>query len=282
MQYSAYPGRGGAAAHAGEAPPRERGAALLQALGRRVRTLRTSQGLTLKALAEGARVSQRFLAQLEAGEGNVSVVRLQEIASALGTTLAALVEGCEASSAKSAPRKRERRPVVALLGLRGAGKSTIGARVAERLGLPFIELDALVAREAGMSLATMFEMHGEAYFRRVERETLRRLLERTRGAVIATGGSIVTDPETFALLQKNATTVWLKASPRDHWDRVVAQGDVRPMRDRPAAMNELRELLVRRGPLYEKADHVINTSAVSLENAVNRLIDIAEKKEKGS
>jgi XRE family aerobic/anaerobic benzoate catabolism transcriptional regulator len=171
--------------------------------------------------------------------------------------------------------------VLAHIGLRGAGKSTVGSRVADRLGVPFVELDALVAREAGMSLATMFEMHGEGYFRRAERDALRRFVKRSRDVVLATGGSIVTDTETFTFLRQHATTVWLKATPRDHWDRVVAQGDVRPMQDRPAAMLELKQLLESRGPLYERADHVVNTSAISLDQTVARVVDLVNKPNKG-
>jgi XRE family aerobic/anaerobic benzoate catabolism transcriptional regulator len=262
-------------ADSASAPPRERGAELLGALGEAVRARRAALGITLRELATRAGVSVRFLAQLEAGEGNVSIVRLQEIAQALGASLAELVVECEKSGAGARARKKsEVSRVIALLGLRGAGKSSLGARAAAALGVPFVELDALVAREAGMSLATIFEMHGEAYYRRVEHEALRKFLERSRGAVLATGGSIVTAPETYELLRRGATTVWLKAKPRDHWDRVVAQGDVRPMQDRPAAMTELKELLDKRGPLYEQADYVINTSAMPMDQAVSRLVEI--------
>lgn len=256
-------------------PPRERGAELLSALGEAVRARRTALGITLRELATRAGVSVRFLAQLEAGEGNVSIVRLQEIARALGASLGELVAESEKPSGPARARKKSDVPrVVALLGLRGAGKSSLGARAAAALGVPFVELDALVAREAGMSLATIFEMHGEAYYRRVEHEALRKFLERSRGAVLATGGSLVTAPATYELLRRGATTVWLKARPRDHWDRVVAQGDVRPMQDRPAAMTELKELLDKRGPLYEQADYVINTSAMPIDQAVSRLVEI--------
>jgi XRE family transcriptional regulator, aerobic/anaerobic benzoate catabolism transcriptional regulator len=165
-------------------------------------------------------------------------------------------------------------PVVALLGLRGAGKSSVGVRVARRLRVPFVELDALVAREAGMSLDMIFEMHGEAYFHRLEREALRRLLDETdgRGAVLATGGSIVTDKETFALLKQRTVTLWLKARARDHWDRVVAQGDVRPMRGRTNAMSELKSLLGARKALYAQAAHVVDTSSAALDVTVERVL----------
>jgi XRE family aerobic/anaerobic benzoate catabolism transcriptional regulator len=141
--------------------------------------------------------------------------------------------------------------------------------------VPFVELDALVAKHAGMSLATIFEMHGEAYFRRVERDALRKFLEETPRAVLATSGSLVTDRETFALLRKHATTVWLRADAEDHLRRVVAQGDVRPMQGRPAAKNELRELLRTRRHLYAQADVTIDTSTLGLEATVARVVDAA-------
>jgi XRE family aerobic/anaerobic benzoate catabolism transcriptional regulator len=226
----------------------------------------------MKQLGERAGVSERFLAQLETGEGNISVARLEDIAEALSTTAAKLL-----SDAGTRPRVEPApscAPIVALLGLRGAGKSAIGARVAKRLRVPFVELDALVAREAGMSLATIFEMHGEAYFHRLERETLKKLLDDAseRGAVLATGGSIVRDPETFALLKTRTLTLWLKARARDHWDRVVAQGDVRPMRDRSNAMSELKSLLHERKDLYAQAAHSIDTSSMPLDEAVERVV----------
>ena len=238
---------------------------LLRALGTAVRARRTDLGLTLRALAARADVSERFLAQLESGEGNISVARLQDVAEALGTSAAELLA---VRPAMAAPLRK----VVALLGLRGAGKSTLGPEVARHLGVPFFELDALVAREAGMPLATIFEMHGEAWFRRLEHDVLRAFLETHPAAVLATGGSIVTAPETYALLRKRATTVWLRAKPQDHWDRVLRQGDARPMRNRANAMSELKSLLRLRRPLYALADHVVDTSSATFEEAATRVV----------
>ena len=135
-----------------------------------------------------------------------------------------------------------------------------------------------------MSLDTIFEMHGEAYFHRLERETLRKLLDETggRGAVLATGGSIVTDAETFGLLKQRTVTVWLKARARDHWDRVVAQGDVRPMKNRANAMSELKALLRERKPLYAQATHIVDTSSLALEETVDRVLDAVAVKEAAS
>lgn len=249
-------------------------ARLLQGLGVAVRSRRREQGLTRRALSERAQVSERFLVQLEGGEGNISVARLEDVAQALGTTGATLLQLGEAEASARAVAPPPAR-AVALVGLRGAGKSTVGARAAAELGVPFVELDALVAREAGMELSALFEMHGEAYFRRLQGEVLRRVLDdadRGRPVVLATGGSLVTDGESYGLLRRRAVTVWLKATPRDHWDRVVAQGDVRPMKNRENAMSELKTLLRGRQPLYAKAAHVVDTSKVSADEATRRVV----------
>ncbi len=257
MQYSAY----------GERAKRPR-AKLLRGLGAAVRARRTDLGLTMRALAKLASVSERFLAQLEAGEGNISVARLEDVAEALGTTGAELL-------ASATERRADARKVVALVGLRGAGKSTVGASLARRLGVPFVELDAEIAREAQMTLSTLFEIHGERYYRAIERELLSTLLAKDEPMVVATGGSIVTDPENWAMLRSRARTVWLKATPDEHWRRVVAQGDVRPMRDRPRAKNELRQLLAARAPLYEQSDLELDTARRSVEELVQALVQAA-------
>jgi XRE family transcriptional regulator, aerobic/anaerobic benzoate catabolism transcriptional regulator len=249
------------------AAPREK---LLHELGAAVRARRTELGLTMRALAKQASVSERFLVQLEAGEGNISVARLEDVAEALRTTGADLL-----ATASRGPPTATASGVVALVGLRGAGKSSIGTSVAERLGVPFVELDELIVREAQMTLSTIFEIHGERYYRGIEREVLRRLLAPGKPMVIATGGSIVTDPETWGLLRSRARTIWLKAEPREHWSRVVAQGDVRPMRDRPRAMNELRALLTSRAPLYEMADVVVETSGKKPAAVVENVLRVA-------
>jgi len=256
MNYSASRAARAAVGPKKRSPPRER---LLRDLGAAVRARRTELGLTMRVLAKKAGVSERFLVQLEAGEGNISVARLEDIAEGLGSTGAELL----ATASRGLKAATDARSIVALVGLRGAGKSSIGAAVASRLGVPFVELDELIVREAQMTLSTIFEIHGERYYRGIEREVLRRLLAAGKPMVIATGGSIVTDAETWGLLRSRARTVWLKAAPEDHWSRVVAQGDVRPMRDRPRAMNELQALLTRRQPLYELADEVVDTAGQS-------------------
>jgi len=248
----------------------ERRAKLLEALGAAVRSLRTERGLTMKALAEKADVSVRFLVQLEAGEGNISVARLEDIAEALATSGAELL-----ARDSRATTKDDAKNVIALVGLRGAGKSSIGAAVAKRLGVPFVELDEAIVREAQMTLGAIFEIHGEAWYRNLERTVLRRILDEKKPVVLATGGSIVTDAETWGLLRSRARTIWLKASPEEHWNRVVAQGDVRPMRGRPEARSELARLLGSRTPLYEQAGTTIDTSKKSASSVIDAVVATA-------
>lgn len=223
--------------------------AMLSKLGRRVRELRGEQGLTLQELAARAELSPRFLVQVESGEGNISVRKLAGLARALRTTPAALLSG---------PFETEPQ-TIALLGLRGAGKTTIGRRLARRLRVPFVELDQRIETAAGLTLPEIFALHGETYYRRLERETLERVLDEGP-LVVATGGGLPTSSETWALLRRRALTVWLRAKPEDHWNRVVRQGDRRPMADNPQAMAELRRLLDTRAPLYAQAHHIIDTS----------------------
>jgi XRE family transcriptional regulator, aerobic/anaerobic benzoate catabolism transcriptional regulator len=222
---------------------------LLTGLGRRVRELRGEQGLTLQELAARSDLSPRFLVQVESGEGNISVRKLAGLARALRTTPATLLSG----PAEAAPQ------TIALLGLRGAGKTTVGRKLARRLRLPFVELDQRIEQAAGLTLPEIFALHGETYYRRLERETLERVLEEGP-LVLATGGGLPTSPETWSLLKRRARTVWLRAKPEDHWNRVVQQGDRRPMGDNPQAMAELRQLLEAREPLYAEAEQTVDTS----------------------
>lgn len=234
---------------------------LLAALGRRARARRMEKGCTLRDVAERSGVSPRYLVQLESGRGNISVRRLADVARALDTTPSALLaEG-------DAPPPR----IVALLGLRGAGKTTVGRRLARRQRVPFVELDRRIEQAADLSLSELFSLHGEDYYRRLERETLQQVLAENRPMVLATGGGIVTSPETYALLRGATTTVWLRARPEDHWNRVVRQGDRRPMADHPQAMADLRALLATREPLYAQAAVTVDTADASVDRSVDAI-----------
>jgi len=235
--------------------------AFLETVGATVRSTRERRGWSRRELAVASGVSERFLAQLESGEGNISLRRFAEVAHALGTTPAALLAPSEAHGEKP----------IALLGVRGAGKSTIGAALARKLDARFIEVDREIEEATGLPLADVFTLHGEAYYRRVEREVLSRLLAEPATAVLATGGSIVNDPTNFALLRSRARTIWLRATPEDHWNRVVAQGDQRPMAENPHAFEELRALLAARQKLYARADRTVDTSGKTVKQVVAEL-----------
>jgi len=234
---------------------------VLELVAARVREARASRRWTIRELAERSGVSVRFLVQLEAGRGNISVKRLADLARAFSLAPADLLRDADVA----APR------IVALLGLRGAGKTTIGKQLARRLRVRFVELDRQIEKEADMSLAELFSMYGEEHYRRLERETLARVLADRRAMVLATGGGIVASADTYAMLKANAITVWLRAQPEDHWKRVVSQGDRRPMADHPQAMADLRALLAAREPLYASADHTIDTSGRTVKGLVDDL-----------
>ena len=232
------------------------------ALGERVRSLRDARGTTRQALADGAGLSLRFLADVEGGRANPSLGSLYDLARALDVDVTALLE-------------RRAARTVALLGLRGAGKSTVGKRVARALGWSFVELDKEIEREAGMSLAELFALHGEAHYRTLEQRVLLTLLTKSDRAVVATGGGLVTHEQSWELLKSRALTVWLKATPQEHWDRVLAQGDERPMHQRARARAELAQLYEARAPLYAAAELVVDTSALDVEASARAIANAA-------
>jgi XRE family transcriptional regulator, aerobic/anaerobic benzoate catabolism transcriptional regulator len=236
---------------------------ILVTLSRRARALRQEQGLTLRTLADRSGLSLRFLMDVEAGRGNISVRRLSDLAAALQTSAADLV-----SEHDDAPAPR----VIALLGLRGAGKTSIGRRLARRLKVRFVELDHLIESRAGLTLGEIFSLHGEDYYRGLERETLVDLLASGQSLIIAAGGGLVTSPETYGLLLRQATTVWLKAKPEDYWNRVIRQGDRRPIDQHPEAREALRQLVSRREVLYARADIMIETGLLPVPAAVDAVV----------
>jgi XRE family aerobic/anaerobic benzoate catabolism transcriptional regulator len=234
--------------------------AYLARLGERVRAWRTEHGMTRKQLSVASGVSERYLAQLEAGQGNMSVLLLRKVARAMGVGVDRLVR----------EDNGEQRPI-ALLGLRGAGKSTLGAKLAQSLNVPFVELDREVEKEAGAPLGEVFAMYGQDAFRRFERRALERVLSEHAQAVIATGGSLVTDPGTYELLLERCRAIWLKAAPEEHASRVIAQGDMRPFKGRSAALDEIRKLLEDRDRLYGRANAVVDTSGRTVRQSLAEL-----------
>lgn len=236
---------------------------LLNDIGARLRARRAALGLTQAALAHAAGVSPRFLVQLEGGSGNISVARLAEVCGALDIRLDALFAGL-------GPGRPDK---VALVGLRGAGKSTVGAALAERMGWEFVELDGEVEAEAGMSLSEIFELHGEGEYRVLELAVLRRVLDRPGPAVIAAGGSIVKSSEAWRRLREGARTVWLQASPDAHLERVRAQGDLRPMRGWTDPRAVLQNLLNERATLYGQAALCLDTGALGVAGVVDAIAE---------
>ncbi|MEQ1649449.1 MAG: helix-turn-helix transcriptional regulator [Hyphomicrobiaceae bacterium] len=269
-------------------------------VGENVRQARARRGMTRKLLAQASGVSERYLADLETGSGNASLLVLKKIALALdldvgdlvrdtpepSVELALIVQQLERLGADDLVAARrllterfdgvvaqaQRR--VALIGLRGAGKTTLGAKAAQQLGVPFIELDREIERAAGMELAEIFALQGQANFRALEYQCLKAVIERFDGAVIATGGSLVTSPKAYDLLLSYCHVVWLKAAPQTHMERVVAQGDMRPMADNPQAMDDLKAILDSRSALYSKANAALDTTGRPLESALSELLAI--------
>ncbi len=271
-------------------------ASFLRAVGARTRALRLQADLTVNEFARRAELSPRFVNQLEAGTGNISIAGLARVATALGRSahelippvnddhsLAAeiwrLVSDSTSDELDELRQLLERRKdgksrprFLALIGLRGAGKSTVGPALARGLKTEFVELDKLVEQAAGMSLAEIFATHGEAYYRELERESIVRLFAASQGCVLVPGGSVVTDPDTWGLIKRRCFTVWLHATPEEFMKRMRRLGDLRPMQGRPSAMEELKALLARREPLYDESDLKVKTTNKSPATVIRQVI----------
>jgi XRE family aerobic/anaerobic benzoate catabolism transcriptional regulator len=264
----------------------------LKLLGQRVRTARAERGLSRKSLAELSDVSERYLAQLETGEGNASSIVLRRVARALGLRVAELLDNDQPEELQllrrfvdSLPADRVgdamkhlverfggeqaiRHKRIALIGLRGAGKSTLGTALATDLHRAFIELDREIESEAGMELSEVFLLYGHPVYRRLERVSLEKIIRSQRDVVVCVGGGAVAEPQTLQLLKSSCFTVWIKASPVEHMARVLAQGDTRPMRGRHQAMQDLKEILASRESLYAQADRTVDTAGKSVEKSL--------------
>src|SRR5262245_36317837 len=287
----------GAEGRRGTAPAEE---AYLRHVGERVRIGRARRGMSRKSLSKASGVSERYLAELERGAGNASLLVLRQIAEALGLEMASLVgerpelplelrlamhqlerltpaqlaevrhliqQRFEANGKTSDGR-------IALVGLRGAGKTTLGRRAAEKLAMPFVELDREVERASGMELSEIFALHGQSMFRRLERQCLETIVGRFERVMIATGGSLVTEPATYDLLLSTCFVIWLSATTDEHMSRVLAQGALRTMADDTPAVDDLKAILESRTPLYAKANAELMTSGKSEAQALAVLVDI--------
>lgn len=273
----------------------------LEQLGQRVRTMRALRGMSRKVLAKVSGISERYIAQLESGKGNVSIVLLRRVSNAMGAHLEDLIPAAEPAPDWAVIRDLLRKATpnqiaqakdalsgqgnggsahhrmsfagIALIGLRGAGKSTLGKMLAKRIGWSFVELNKEIEALNGLSVAEIIALYGQEGFRRMEQAALGQLLARKELMVLATGGGIVSEPLTFDLILSSFYTIWLKAEPEEHMARVRRQGDLRPMADDRSAMSELRTILLSREPLYARASAVVDTAGLSVDAAAARLIN---------
>ena len=270
----------------------------LEQLGQRVRTMRALRGMSRKVLAKVSGISERYIAQLESGKGNVSIVLLRRVSHAMGAhlediipttepapdwpiirdlvrkaTASQIAQAKDALSGNGASAQRRMSFGIALIGLRGAGKSTLGKILAKKIGWRFVELNKEIEAQNGLSVAEIIALYGQEGFHRMEQAALGQLLSRQELMVLATGGGIVSEPETFDLVLSSFHTVWLKAEPEEHMARVRRQGDLRPMADDRSAMTELRTILLSREPLYARASAVVDTAGLGVDAAAARLID---------
>lgn len=273
------------------------GQSFLSNLGKRVRDARDRRGETRKLVARNAGLSERHLAHLEAGEGNISIILLRRVAQALEIDIQdLLVEESEDTPEKRLVRRflsripthrveeivfklmrdfgseeAVRRERIALIGLRGAGKSTLGQKLAKELNLTFVELDQEVQKETGMPSSELFSLYGQSGYRRIERRVMEKIISGSQRVVISVGGGVVSEAENYDYLLANCYTVWIKAQPEEHMARVVAQGDLRPMAGNDEAMNDLKNILNKREPLYGRADGIVDTSGESVEKSYAKL-----------
>jgi len=280
-----------------EKPDSEAG--FLEQLGQRVRTMRALRGMSRKVLARVSGISERYIAQLESGKGNVSIVLLRRVSNAMGAHLEDLIPVAESAAdwpvirdllRKATPnqvaqakdvltgeglaaQRRRSFAGIALIGLRGAGKSTLGKMLAKRIGWSFVELNKEIEAQNGLSVAEVIALYGQEGFRRMEQAALGQLLARKELMVLATGGGIVSEPLSFDLILSSFYTIWVKAQPEEHMARVRGQGDLRPMADDRSAMAELRTILKSREPLYARASAVVDTSGLSVDAAAAGLFN---------
>ena len=272
--------------------------AFLRAFGERIRGERARRGMSRKLLADHAGISERYLTQLESGKGNVSVLLLRHIAAALGVPLARLVEDeppspemtlvrqflarlspeqlgeayASLTSAFADDAQVLRAGRIALVGLRGAGKTTVGAAAAKELDVPFFELDKEIERLAGAPLGSIIELYGQQAYRRYELQALQELLAGRPRFIVATGGSLVSESATYELLLRSCFVVWVRTTPEEHMQRVLAQGDLRPMAGSAQAMEDLRRILDERSELYGRADLVLDTTGKPVQESVRELL----------
>jgi XRE family transcriptional regulator, aerobic/anaerobic benzoate catabolism transcriptional regulator len=279
--------------------PRDPEASFLEQLGQRVRTMRALRGMSRKVLAKVSGISERYIAQLESGKGNVSIVLLRRVSNAMAAHLEDLIPSAEPAPDWAVLRDLLRKATpqqiaqakeilaggnasaqrqmtfagIALIGLRGAGKSTLGKMLAKQIGWSFVELNKEIEQQNGLSVAEIIALYGQEGFRRMEQAALGQLLARRELMVLATGGGIVSEPLTFDLILSSFYTIWLKARPEEHMARVRRQGDLRPMADDRSAMAELRNILVSREPLYARASAVVDTAGLTIDSAAARLVE---------
>ena len=272
-------------------------ARFLADLGGRVREMRERHGMSRKRLARDSSVSERYLAQIETGNGNISIMLLKRVAAALGVSVGDLLAADDHDSVQRrlirrfldrlpAHRLEEvifrlmrdfgheeatRRKRIALIGLRGAGKSTLGGMLARALEMPLIELNREIARETGLPAGEVMALYGLAAYRRIEQRVLERVAREQERAVIVAGGGIVNEDEAFNLLLANCYTVWIRAQPEEHMARVLAQGDFRPMAGNAEAMDDLKRILATREAMYRKADAIVDTSGETPQQSFARL-----------